>query len=234
MHVLTHGSGVTSPESQSPRWLVTNGDTTVGPVHTELLLRGYMGGRIPEHCHVREVGWNSWRPLDGIRELGALKRRLNRDSERPLDLRDACRRLPQATDVGELLTLALFWAMEALDATAGMVHRNRGPLSRPVTSAVCGVSPECLGEVLPAPDPSYQLALRGRGLCGGPGHGVAERLIAERLRCAVPLASVAMTPVIAAGRLVALLELGRTGHPFRADDAGDLAEFAANVGRRLA
>ncbi|HEY6077831.1 MAG TPA: hypothetical protein VIW29_03470 [Polyangiaceae bacterium] len=233
MHVLTHGSGVTSPESQSLRWLVTNGDTTVGPVHTELLLRGYMGGRIPDHCHVREVGWSSWRPLDAIRELGTLKRRLRRDGERPLDLRDACQRLPKATDVGELLTLALHWAVEALDATAGLVHRYRAPLSRPVISAVCGVTPECLGEVLPTTDPSYQLALRGRGLCGSPGAGLAERLIAERLRSVLPLASVAMTPVIAAGRLVALLELGRTGHPFRADDAANLAEFAASVGQRL-
>src|SRR6187399_2719638 len=112
MHVLSLGSGVTSPGSQSLRWLVTNGDTTVGPVHTELLLRGYMGGRIPDHCQVREVGWSQWRPLEGIRELGTLKRRLSRDSERPLDLRDAYQRLPKVGDPGELLTLALQSAVE--------------------------------------------------------------------------------------------------------------------------
>lgn len=233
MHALTQVTGIGSAESQSLRWLVTNGDTTVGPVHTELLLRGYMGGRIPEHCHVREVGWSSWRPLDRIRELGALKRRLARDVARPRDLRDACSRLPVTADVGELLTLALHWAADALDASAALVHRVRQPLSWPVTSAVFGVTSDRLGEVLPARDPSYQLALRGRGLCGSPSHGLAERLIAGRLQGDAALCSVAMTPVIAAGRLVALFELGKVDHPFRTDDAADLAEFAANVGCRL-
>jgi hypothetical protein len=233
MHALIHGSGLTSVESQSLRWLVTNGDTTVGPVHTDLLLRGYMGGRIPEHCQVREVGWSSFRPLDRIRELGALKRRLARDVERPLDLRDAYQRLPQGVDAGELLTLALHWAADALNASTGLVHRYREPLSRPVTSAAFGVAAERLGAVLADSDPSYQLALRGRGLCGSPSHGLAERLLAERLQDDVPLCSVLMTPIIAAGRLVALLELGKAGHAFRIDDASDLAEFAANVARRL-
>ena len=37
----------------------------------------------------------------------------------------------------------------------------------------------------------------------------------------------------AGGRLVATLELGRTLHPFRVDDADDLAEFAAQIALRL-
>ena len=225
-------SRLSSDPSQSPCWLVTNGDTTVGPVHTELLLRGYMGGRIPEHCRVREVRWGSWRPLDGIREIGSLKRRLARDGA-PLDLREAAQRLPATRDVGELLTLALQLAALALDANAGLMHRYRSPASSPVTSAVLGVPAERLGEVLPGTDPSYLLALRGKGLCGTPYQGLTERLVAERLQHDAPLQSVAMAPIIASGRLVALLELGRTGHVFRADDADDLAEFAAQVGRRV-
>lgn len=220
--------------AQSPRWLVTNGDTTVGPVHTELLLRGYLGGRIPEHCRVRELSWPAFRPLDGIREIGSLKRRLSRDSESPLDLRDAVRRLPASSDVGELLTLALQLAAQALDANAGLIHRYRSPAATPVTSAVFGVMPERLGEVLAATDPSYCLALRGRGLCGSPRQGVAERIIAERLQHDGPLSSVAMTPVLVEGRLVAILELGRTGHPFRVDDTSDLAELAAHLALRIA
>src|SRR5881394_1553185 len=100
------GSGLFSDASQSPRWLVTNGDTTVGPVHTELLLRGYMGGRIPLHCQVREVSWRAWRPLEQIREIGNLNRRLARDAA-PLSLRDALQYLPVTKDAGELLTSAL-------------------------------------------------------------------------------------------------------------------------------
>jgi hypothetical protein len=225
-------SALASDTSQSPRWLVTNGETTVGPVHTELLLRGYLGGRIPPHCQVREVRWGAWRPLLGIREIKSLQRRLDRD-EAPLNLREALQRLPVTCDSGELLTAALQLAALALDANAGLLHRYRRPLSLPVTSAVFGVPAERLGEVLPESDPSYALALRGKGLCGSPRHGIAERLVAERLQHDAPLSSVLMTPVIACGRLVAMLELGRTSHGFRVDDAGDLAEFAAQLARRI-
>lgn len=233
MLALSQVSSNSSDNLQSPRWLVTNGSTTVGPVHTELLLRGYMGGRIPEHCQVREVRWGAWRPLAGIREIGNLKRRLARDAERPLNLREAASRLPATRDVGELLTWALELAVQTLDANAGLIHRYRSPLSLPVTSSVYGVPAERLGEVLPVTDPSYALALRGKGLCGGPHLGVTERLVAERLQHDGPLSSVIMTPIIATGRLVALLELGRTGHVFRTDDADDLAEFAAHVASRI-
>jgi GAF domain-containing protein len=220
-----------SPDA-SPRWLVTNGTTTVGPVHTELLLRGYLGGRIPEHCQVREVRWGAWRPLGGIREIGNLKRRLSRDGA-PLGLRDAAGHLPTTSDVGELLSAALQVAALALDANAGLLHRYRAPLSLPVTSAVFGVPVERLGDVLSESDPSYALALRGKGFCGSPRHGLVERLVAERLQHDAPLASVLMAPVVCQGRLLALLELGRTGHVFRADDADDLAVLTAEVARRI-
>jgi hypothetical protein len=216
----------------SPRWLVTNGATTVGPVHTELLLRGYMGGRIPDHCRVREVRWGHWRPLDGIREIGNLKRQLARDSA-PVGLREAEQSLPATADVGELLTHALQLAALATDANAGLIHRYRAPLALPVTSAVFGVPAVRLGEVLAESDPSYLLALRGKGFCGSPRHGLTERLVAERLQHDAPLASVAMVPILCQGRLLAMLELGRTGHVFRVDDADHLAEFAAQVARRI-
>jgi hypothetical protein len=230
---LTLGSSFAANWPHTHRWLVTNGDTTVGPVHTELLLRGYMGGRIPEHCQVREVSWSAFRPLDRIREIGSLKRQLSRDTER-FNLREAAERLPLCCDQGELLTSALLLAAQALDASAGLVHRYRSPLAQPVASSAFGVMAERLGEVLSASDPSYLLALRGRGLCGSPRHGLAERLVAERLQHDGPLSSVAMTPIRVAGRLVAMLELGRTAHAFRVDDADDLAEFAARVALRLA
>ncbi|HXK18925.1 MAG TPA: GAF domain-containing protein [Polyangiaceae bacterium] len=224
--------GFISDPLRSPRWLITNGDTTVGPVHTELLLRGYLGGRIPLNCRVREVRWGSWRPLEGIREIGSLKRRLQPEAP-PLNLREAVQHLPLTRDTGELLTAALLLAALTLDANAGLIHRFRSPLTLPVTSAVFGVPAERLGEVLPSTDPSYLLAQRGKGLCGSPHHGLTEQLIAERLQHDAPLKSVAMSPIIAGGRLVALLELGRKGHVFRADDVDDLAEFAAQVARRI-
>lgn len=233
MRTLSLTPGLSSDALSSPRWLVTNGTTTVGPVHTELLLRGYMGGRIPEHCQVREVRWGAWRPLDGIREIGSLKRRLAREVDRPSSLRDAASQLPATSDVGELLGFGLLLAALALDANAGLIHRYRSPVHLPVTSVVFGAPAERLGEILPATDASYMLALRGKGLCGAPYPGTVEGLLAERLQHDGPIASVAMAPVIAAGKLVAILELGRTDHVFRADDADDLAEFAAHLARRI-
>jgi GAF domain-containing protein len=91
-----------------------------------------------------------------------------------------------------------------------------------------------LGDVIAASDPSYQQALRGRCVCGNPRHGLAERLIAERLQHEAPITSVASAPILVGEKLVALLELGRTDHAFRADDADDLAEFAKHVAGRLA
>lgn len=217
---------------QAPRWLLTNGYTTIGPVPTELLLRGYLGGRIPEHCQVRELSWSSWRPLDGIREIGGLRRRMAHGTASP-SFHDAAQTLPVTRDAGELLALALQTAALALAADAGLVHRYRSPLALPVTSAAVGVPATCLGEVLPSHDPSYLRALSGMGLCGSPEHGVAERLVAQRLQPHGLLASVAMAPVIAGGRLVALLELGRADHAFRRGDGEDLAEFAAQVARRI-
>ena len=225
-------SSPASDTSASPRWLVTNGDTVVGPVHTDLLVRGYLGGRIPLNCRVREVGWGAWRPLERIREIGSLTRRLASDTA-PLSLQEATKRLPVTRDVGELLTAALVLAALVLDANAGLVHRYRSPVGTPVTSAVFGVPAERLGEVLSATDPSYLAALRGKGLCGSPRQGLAERLVAERLQHDAPLSSVAMAPVIASGRLIALLELGRTDHVFRADDGAELGEFAAQIARRI-
>lgn len=217
--------------SEAPRWLVTNGDTTVGPVHTELLRRGYIGGRIPLHCRVRDVSWSNWRPIDRIREIGSLNRQRARDV--PLDLREAIQRLPPTCDVGELLALGLQLAALALEANAGLIHRYRSPVTMPVTSAVFGVPADRLGEVLAGTDPSYLLALRGKTLCGSPYQGPTERIVAERLQHDAPLTSVVMAPVIARGRLVAVLELGRTDHDFRAADAEDLAEFTAELARRI-
>ena len=54
------------------RWYVTNGDTVVGPVGTDLLLRGITSARIPDDCMVMQESWSEWRNLVEIRELSAI------------------------------------------------------------------------------------------------------------------------------------------------------------------
>ncbi|HEX6764309.1 MAG TPA: DUF4339 domain-containing protein, partial [Polyangiaceae bacterium] len=54
-------------------WVVSNGDVEVGPVRTELLVRGVRHGRVPPDCRVRAAGSDDWRPVDHVREVaGAL------------------------------------------------------------------------------------------------------------------------------------------------------------------
>src|SRR5690349_12176781 len=57
-----------------PLWFVSNGETTVGPVSTNLLLRGIAADRVPNDCMVRERSWRDWRALDSVREVAALRR----------------------------------------------------------------------------------------------------------------------------------------------------------------
>ena len=54
-----------------PLWYVTNGELTVGPVVTGLLMRGVEHGRVPEYCHVRTYH-GDWRGLNSVREISAL------------------------------------------------------------------------------------------------------------------------------------------------------------------
>lgn len=220
-----------------PQWLVSNGSITVGPVRTELLLRGVLHGRVPTDSMVREVGWQNWREIGQIREVCALKRVLERTVAEPgpkaPSLRESAAAVAEASDFGEALLLALHAAAQATSATVGLAHRVREPLLLPTTSCVFESSTEALGEVLPWFDPAFALARSG-GLVLGPAHeGVVERAISARLAGPAPLRGVAMLPITVEGQLCAMLELGRSDHPFRVSDAAELGDFAVSIGTAL-
>jgi hypothetical protein len=219
-----------------PEWLVSNGTVTVGPVRTELLLRGVMHGRVPSDSMVREVGWQTWREVGQIREVCALKRVLERtmdEPQKPRGFHEGAQSVGEASDLGEALLIALHAAAHATSATVGLAHRVREPLFLPTTSCVFESSPDVLGEVLPWFDPAFALARSG-GLVLGPANaGAVERAISARLSGGAPLRGVAMLPITVAGQLCALLELGRSDHPFRLSDAAELGDFALSVGATL-
>ena len=56
-----------------------------------------------------------------------------------------------------------------------------------------------------------------------------ERVLCERLSPSAPLKGVAMLPVLVEGRLLAMLELGRSDRPFRANDSVALFDFSQQV-----
>ena len=224
------------PASSPPaEWLVSNGNVTVGPVGTDLLLRGVLHGRVPSTSLVRQPGWQHWRELGKIREVSALKRVLERNFEDPplesATLRESAQAVAQASDVGEALLIALHAAARVTSATVGLAHRLREPLFLPTTSCVFDVALERLGEVLPWHDPAFTLARSGRVrlLRVSERPKGVERVLCERLSPSAPLKGVAMLPVLVQGKLRAMLELGRSDRPFRASDSVALFDFSQQV-----
>jgi hypothetical protein len=219
----------TSSEPASARWLVQNAGVTVGPVPMELLLRGVLSERIPKSSRVRELSWSTFRALDQIREVRALRTRLASASyERPPSLWDVAVQLAE-TEPSDVWMVSLQLAARATRASVGLVHRLRAPLFLPTASTSLGVDAGRLGEVVPFADPAFAAAREGSLVIGSAKAGAAERAIASRLG---PVRGVAMLPVTAQGRLLALIELGRTDHEFRASDAEGLALLARAVGER--
>jgi len=229
-----------SVPKSAPEWLVSNGGVTVGPVRTDLLLRGVIHGRVPSSAWVRQTGWQNWRELGKIREVSALvrvlERRVDEPTLKPSSLQDSAEAVSQANDAGEALLIALHAAAHATSATVGLAHRVREPLLLPTTSCLFEAPSDRLGEVLPWFDPAFTLARSGRGrlLVGAGERGGVQQAVAARLSPGVPLAGVAVLPIMVNGQLCAMLELGRSDHPFRTTDSAELADFSEQVAVTLA
>ncbi len=224
--------------SASERWYVSNGEAVVGPVDTDLLLRGITARRIPDDCMVIQEAWTSWRALGQIRELSRI---LPRPSWTEAKGALAASGVPEdlvrrARDAGEALLFAMHAAVMATRATAGLVHRAREPFVGLVTSCAHGSGvDEQLGQVISRHDATMDWATKGMivlaygasdGLRGRGTSTDAERAIARRFSACGELAGVAMVPVFDGTRLLATVELARNDHPFRAEDAGVLRRIA--------
>jgi hypothetical protein len=223
MQLVLHAK--TSP---SALWIVSNGEITIGPVRTELLLRGIRHGRVPPDCQVRAAGSDEWRPLAALREVAALWGHPGSVT----DFQRAAAEIAKARDEREVLLLLLHGAAKATRATRGLLHRQRPPVLLPVTSYSIGGLEDALGSVVAYHDPVYTHALSGQPLLGAPGDGVAERVIADRLGDRT-LAGVAMVPVTHGTELAAMLELGREDRGFRLGDADALCRLATLAIARL-
>ena len=223
MQLVLHAK--TSP---SALWIVSNGEITIGPVRTELLLRGIRHGRVPPDCQVRAAGSDEWRPLAALREVAALQGLAGSVT----DFQHAAAEIAKARDEREVFLHLLQGAAQATRASRGLVHRQRTPVRLPVTSYCVGALTDELGSVVSYQDPVYALALNGQSLLGAPEDGHAERVLAERLG-APGLAGVAMVPVTHGTELAAMLELGREDRGFRLSDADALCRLATLAIARL-
>ncbi|HET7541402.1 MAG TPA: hypothetical protein VFK05_16110 [Polyangiaceae bacterium] len=237
--MMRTASGFCAPTG-APEWLVCNAGVTVGPVRTDLLLRGVIHGRVPSSAWVRQTGWQNWRELRQIREVSALIRVLDRRVDDaapdPASLLEGAETVARATDAGEALLIALHAAALATSSAVGLVHRVRQPLLLPTLSCVFEAPSERLGEVLPWFDPALALARAGQVqiLSGSGERGGVEQTVAARLSPGGPLSGIAILPIMVEGQLCAMLELGRSDHPFRTNDSAELANFAQQVAVVLA
>ncbi|HEY3500775.1 MAG TPA: DUF4339 domain-containing protein [Polyangiaceae bacterium] len=126
--------------------------------------------------------------------------------------------LSHAFDLGEALLLAISTAVTASGAEVGLVHRARHDLRSVVTVGGHGPRTErLLGERIAEDDPTLDAARNGYTVISEPGLGCESRYVLGRMmRCLPDVRGVAMVPLCLYGELVALLEVGRGGQPFRA------------------
>jgi hypothetical protein len=213
--------------SAVPLWIVSNGEVTIGPVRTELLLRGIRHGRVPDDCHVRAADSDEWRPLHQLREVAALRGQPGSIQA----FQRAASDIAHARDERDVLLTLLHGAAQATCAPLGLIHRQRDPVDLPVTSYTFGGLTDALGAVVPGHDPAYAMARGGHTLIGRPEDGVAERAVADRL--GADLAGVVMVPVTYGTEVAAMLELGRLDRPFRIGDADQLCRLATLAIARL-
>ncbi len=203
-----------------PLWYITNGEQSVGPVVTGMLVRGIEAGRVPDYCHVRVVR-GDWRGINYVREVAALNSRV---SYLPAGSgREAFMELTLLTghikDDDEFLYELAQLAMTATSAENAMFHCFERSTRAMVTRCVLGPMPyDRLGRPLPESDLVLQSARLGRPVIGPP-YGPAEDALAMRFASSRGGAgAVAMIPISLAGSLTAMLELSRPGHAFRRDD----------------
>jgi len=230
------------PQNSQPLWLVTDGDLTVGPVPTSLLLRGITHGRVPDSCRVREIRWESWRALAQIREVSALRRRLARGivggdasvlSARPA--RPVVSRLRHASSTDEVVLFSLSAAVALTGAEVGLVHTIHQAWQPPTTRCVHGLNLlPLLGLPVPANDLSLGAARAGRSFYGQGDASAVHSDAAARLGHGSALVTgVAMAPICRGRELLAMVELGRSDHAFRQTDLTMLQRLLRVALRRI-
>jgi hypothetical protein len=182
---------------------------------------------------VTQEDWKVWRPIDQIRELGRLTRPFSWATDDVFGAGVPDEMVARAKDAGEALLFALHAAVRATRATAGLVHRARGPFVGLVTSSARGPGvDDQLGQVLPWHDPMLELAQKGEMWIGPVSGAPVERSALRRFSaCAAQIAGLAMVPVFDGGKLLAMIELARADHSFRSGDAAVLRRIADVVRR---
>jgi hypothetical protein len=201
-----------------PLWYVTNGELTVGPVVTGLLIRGVEFGRVPDYCHVSPYR-GDWRTLNSVREIAALNSKVNGVAPSQEQLQEWTRPVERIKDEAELSHTITWLALVATGAESAMFHyRGRNARTLITRSVIGPVSNERLGFALPEQDLVLRAARKGRPVLGPP-YGPTEDALAIRFASSRGgVGAAAMIPIVIGENLTAMLELSRPGHAFRRSD----------------
>lgn len=219
-----------------PLWVVSDGERTVGPVSTTLLVKGVGEGRVPAECYVRAQRALIWRPVGEVREVRAYETMLYRRAQRaPVTRASALGALIDLCEsTRETLGLGLELAAERTGASVGLLHLFVADKPAETRHATGAFDPDCFGRPLAAEEPTARMAGAGCIALGDPRRDPELALVGKRLGAATDvLAGVAVVPILGERGPIALMELGRTDHGFRATDAVVLREVAARVARRM-
>jgi hypothetical protein len=233
---------------RSADWYVTNGETVVGPVDTNLLLRGVAFGQVGQGCFVWRKGWEDWRDVTAVREVCALRRTQAQrgpewvptrayDPELPhgFAVARAERWMDGACDESEVVALMLQALVFETRAAIGLAHRPRGPLGELETRAAFGVGAQArLGEVLAPNDAAVRKARFGPTIFDAEIGSAESEVAGSRLSVRAAVRGVALAPVYARGRLFAVLEVGKCDRPFRRSDGAWLRAVSRAAAARLA
>lgn len=214
-------------------WLVSNGELTVGPVATHLLVRGFLDGRIPLDCQVRPDCGGEWRLLSEVREIRQARLGLDVQTSDLTSSRGAVRWLAEAANVDEAIERALYAACALTHASMGALYRVRAGAEELFVSACYGGAAPCIGDVISSRDPAVTLAQDGEPAALLPDSSAAARSISLRLSPGRVVTGLAIVPLRAATDLAGAIELARFDHPFRAAEVRSLVPMMTAMLARL-
>ncbi len=143
--------------------------------------------------------------------------------------------LSSAANLEEALLLALSTSVTAAGADVGLLHRVHRELGGAVTEFGHGPHVELLlGEKLLDTDPTLAAAHSGCTVVAEPRPGELGRYLAGRIgRCISSPRGLAMVPVLLFDELVGMLEIGRTGRPFRARELARVEDVVEALSARI-
>ena len=220
--------------AQSRNWFASDGAAARGPFGVHEILALVAAEQLPEDTWVWQPAWQEARPLATVREFHS--QHASSEAEDVSPEQEWCDWLDQACDTNELVAMTLQGLVLATNASLGLAYRRHRTGDFVATAAVGLRGAALLGSSASAKDPALTRAKLGPVVLPHANASRAGTACLNRLG-ELDGSSVALTPLFVGSKLLAVLELGRSDHPFRNGDSSYLrgtARTASDRAGRLA